>query len=151
MSRDLTNSKELQERAKNVIPHLTGTFTRSAHSFVEGVYPVYIKSAEGSHFTDVDGNKYLDYLCGIGPITLGYNYQKVNDAIIAQLKNGILFSLPHPLEVELSELISQTIPHAEMVKFEKTGSNAVTGAVRAARYITKRNKIAYCGLVGYCC
>ena len=87
--------------------------------------------------------RYLDYLCGIGPITLGYNYQKVNDAIIAQLKNGILFSLPHPLEVELSELISQTIPHAEMVKFEKTGSNAVTGAVRAARYITKRNKIAY--------
>ena len=148
MSRDLTNSKELQERAKNVIPHLTGTFTRSAHSFVEGVYPVYIKSAEGSHFTDVDGNKYLDYLCGIGPITLGYNYQKVNDAIIAQLKNGILFSLPHPLEVELSELISQTIPHAEMVKFEKTGSNAVTGAVRAARYITKRNKIAYCGSGG---
>ena len=59
MSRDLTNSKELQERAKNVIPHLTGTFTRSAHSFVEGVYPVYIKSAAGSHFTDVDGNKYL--------------------------------------------------------------------------------------------
>ena len=148
MSRDLTNSKELQERAKNVIPHLTGTFTRSAHSFVEGVYPVYIKSAEGSHFTDVDGNKYLDYLCGIGPITLGYNYQKVNDAIIAQLKNGILFSLPHPLEVELSELISQTIPHAEMVKFEKTGSNAVSGAIRAARYITKRNKIAYCGSGG---
>ena len=148
MSRDLTNSKELQERAKNVIPHLTGTFTRSAHSFVEGVYPVYIKSAEGSHFTDVDGNKYLDYLCGIGPITLGYNYQKVNDAIIAQLKNGILFSLPHPLELELSELISQTIPHAEMVKFEKTGSNAVSGAIRAARYITKRNKIAYCGSGG---
>jgi len=148
MSRDLTNSKELQERAKNVIPHLTGTFTRNAHSFVEGVYPVYIKSAEGSHFTDVDGNKYLDYLCGIGPITLGYNYQKVNDAIIAQLKNGILFSLPHPLELELSELISQTIPHAEMVKFEKTGSNAVSGAIRAARYITKRNKIAYCGSGG---
>lgn len=148
MLRELTNSKELQERAKNVIPHLTGTFTRSAHSFVEGVYPVYIKSAAGSHFTDVDGNKYLDYLCGIGPITLGYNYQKVNDAIIAQLKNGILFSLPHPLEVELSELISQTIPHAEMVKFEKTGSNVVTGAVRAARYITKKNKIAYCGSGG---
>ena len=59
-----------------------------------------------------------------------------------------MFSLPHPLEVELSELISQTIPHAEMVKFEKTGSNVVTGAVRAARYITKKNKIAYCGSGG---
>ena len=148
MSRPITNSKKLQERSKKVIPHLTGTFTRSAHSFVEGVYPVYAQSAQGSHFTDVDGNNYLDYLCGIGPVTLGYNYQKVNDAIIDQLKNGILFSLPHPLEVELSELISQTIPHAEMVKFEKSGSNVVTGAVRAARYITKRNKIAYCGSGG---
>ena len=148
MSRPITNSKKLQERSKKVIPHLTGTFTRSAHSFVEGVYPVYVQSAQGSHFTDVDGNNYLDYLCGIGPVTLGYNYQKVNDAIIDQLKNGILFSLPHPLEVELSELISQTIPHAEMVKFEKSGSNVVTGAVRAARYITKRNKIAYCGSGG---
>ena len=56
MSRDLTNSKELQERAKNVIPHLTGTFTRSAHSFVEGVYPVYIKSAEGSHLMQLSLN-----------------------------------------------------------------------------------------------
>ena len=148
MSRDLTNSKKLQDRAKNVIPHLTGTFTRSAHSFVEGVYPVYVKSAEGAYFTDVDDNKYLDYLCGIGPVTLGHNYKKVNDAIIEQLKNGILFSLPHPLEVELSELISQTIPHAEMVKFEKTGSNVVTGAVRAARHITKKDKIAYCGSGG---
>lgn len=148
MSRPLINSKELQERSKKVIPHLTGTFTRSAHSFVEGVYPVYVKSGQGSHFIDVDGNEYLDYLCGIGPITLGYNYKKVNDAIIDQLNNGIIFSLPHPLEVEVSELISQTIPNAEMVKFEKSGSNVVTGAVRAARYITKRNKIAYCGSGG---
>jgi len=148
LSRPLINSKELQERSKKVIPHLTGTFTRSAHSFVEGVYPVYVKSGQGSHFIDVDGNEYLDYLCGIGPITLGYNYKKVNDAIIDQLNNGIIFSLPHPLEVEVSELISQTIPNAEMVKFEKSGSNVVTGAVRAARYITKRNKIAYCGSGG---
>ena len=74
--------------------------------------------------------------------------KSVNDAIINQLKNGILFSLPHPLELELSELMCQTIPHAEMVKFEKSGSNAVTGAVRAVRAITKRDKIAYCGSGG---
>ena len=144
----LEKSNALKERARKVIPSLTGTFSRAATSFVEGVYPVYVQSANGSHFTDVDGNSYLDYLLALGPITLGYNYKAVNDAIINQLKNGILFSLPHPLELELSELMCQTIPHAEMVKFEKSGSNAVTGAVRAVRAITKRDKIAYCGSGG---
>lgn len=144
----IEKSNALKERARKVIPSQTGTFSRAATSFVEGVYPAYVQSANGSHFTDVDGNSYLDYLLALGPITLGYNYKAVNDAIINQLKNGILFSLPHPLELELSELMCQTIPYAEMVKFEKSGSNAVTGAVRAARAITKRDKIAYCGSGG---
>jgi glutamate-1-semialdehyde 2,1-aminomutase len=146
--RSIKNSELLKKRAQKVIPHLTGTFSRAAPSFVEGVYPVFAKSAKGAHFLDVDGNKYLDYLCGLGPITLGYNYKIVDDAIKKQLKNGIIFSLPHSLEVECSELMTKTIPFAEMVKFEKTGSNAVTGAVRAARFITKREKIAYCGSGG---
>jgi len=144
----LIESNKLKARALRVIPHQTGTFSRSAAHFVEGIYPVYIESAEGSHFTDVDGNEYLDYLCALGPITLGYNYETVNQAIIKQLQDGILFSLPHRVEVELSELFCKTIPHADMVKFEKSGSNAVTGAVRAARAITKRDKIAYCGSGG---
>ena len=148
MVTNLTNSNELKERARKVVPHLTGTFSRAAPHFVEGVYPVYIESGQGSHFTDVDGNEYLDYLCGLGPITLGYNYEVVNEAIINQLKKGIIFSLPHRIELEASELVSQTIPNAEMVKFEKSGSNAVTGAVRAARAITKRDKVAYCGSGG---
>ena len=145
---NLTESNKLKERAKSVIPHYTGTFSRSPTSFVEGVYPVYAQSAEGSHFVDVDGNEFLDYLCGLGPITLGYNYKRVNDAIIEQLEKGIIFSLPHPVEVECSELVCKTIPYAEKVKFEKSGSNAVTGAVRAARALTKRDMIAYCGSGG---
>ena len=139
---------KLKERADKVIPHQTGTFSRAAGSFVKGVYPMYAQSANGSKFFDVDGNEYLDYLCGLGPITLGYNYSKVNDAIIKQLQKGILYSLPSPEEVELSELLSKTIPHAEMIKFEKSGSNAVTGAIRAARAITHNEKIAYCGSGG---
>ena len=148
MSKNFSRSEKLKERALSYIPHQTGTFSRRADSFVEGVFPSYIQTANGSHFTDVDGNEYLDYLCGLGPITLGYNYKPVNDAIIEQLKDGILFSLPHPVEVECSEKVSKIIPHAEMVKFEKSGSNAVTGAVRAARYLTGKNKIAYCGSGG---
>ena len=148
MTLKIINSNSLKERAKRIIPHQTGTFSRSAENFVEGVYPVYIESANGSRFIDVDGNEYLDYLCALGPITLGYNYPAVNAAIIEQLKKGILFSLPHRVEVELAELFCQTIPHAEMVKFEKSGSNAVTAAVRGARAFTKRDKIAYCGSGG---
>lgn len=144
----ITESNKLKDRALRIIPHQTGTFSRSANHFVEGVYPAYIESAKGSHFTDVDGNEFLDYLCALGPITLGYNYEPVNQAIIKQLQKGILFSLPHRLEVKLSELFCDTIPHADMVKFEKSGSNAVTGALRAARAITKRDKVAYCGSGG---
>jgi glutamate-1-semialdehyde 2,1-aminomutase len=144
----LNNSKKLLEKSKELIPGLTQTFSRAAPSFVEGIYPVYAQKANGSHFWDVDGNNFLDYLMGLGPITLGYNYKSVNDSVIAQLNEGVLFSLPHPIELELSELLCKTIPNAEMVKFEKSGSNAVTGAVRAARAITKRDKIAYCGSAG---
>ena len=148
MSPKISISDDFKQRANKVIPHQTGTFSRSASHFVEGVYPSYIESAQGSHFTDVDGNEFIDYLCGLGPITLGYNYKPVNDAIVKQLKKGILFSLPHRIEVEASELFCRTIPNADKVKFEKTGSNAVTGAVRAARAITKRDIIAYCGSGG---
>ena len=136
---DIKKSIELTKRASKIIPHQTGTFSRSASHFVEGVYPSYIKSAKGAHFIDVDENEFLDYYLGLGPITLGYNYQRVNDAIKEQLDKGILFSLPHPIEIETAELISRIIPHAEMVKFEKTGSNAVTGAVRAARAFSKKS------------
>jgi glutamate-1-semialdehyde 2,1-aminomutase len=145
---NLQKSFELLEKAREIIPHQTQTFSRAASSFVEGIYPVYIDHAYGSHFVDVDGNNFLDYLLGLGPITLGYAYPAVDSAIISQLKKGIIFSLPHRTEVELSELISKTIPHADMVKFEKSGSNAVTGAVRVARSFTNRDKIAYCGSGG---
>jgi glutamate-1-semialdehyde 2,1-aminomutase len=84
LQRKIDESNKLKERARKVIPSLTETFSRAAPSFVEGVYPVYVRSANGSHFTDVDGNDYLDYLLALGPITLGYNYKAVNDAIINQ-------------------------------------------------------------------
>ena len=80
----ITNSNLFKERAKKVIPHQTGTFSRSAPHFIEGVYPVYIESANGSRFTDVDGNEFIDYLCALGPITLGYNYESVNIAKIGR-------------------------------------------------------------------
>ena len=148
MAKSLENSFNYLEKSKKLIPSLTQTFSRAAYTFVEGVFPVYAKNANGSHFTDVDENDYIDYLCGLGPIILGHCYPRVNDAIKEQLESGILFSLPHKLEIDVSELVCNMIPSAEMVKFSKTGSGSATGAVRGARAITKKDKIAYCGSGG---
>ncbi len=148
MAKSLENSFNYLEKSKKLIPSLTQTFSRAAYTFVEGIFPVYAKNANGSHFTDVDENDYIDYLCGLGPIILGHCYPRVNDAIKEQLKSGILFSLPHKLEIDVSELVSNMVPSAEMVKFSKTGSGSATGAVRGARAITKKDKIAYCGSGG---
>ena len=109
MKLTIKNSNKLKNRAKKIIPHLTGTFSRAAPNFVEGVYPVYIEKANGCYFTDVDGNKFLDYNCALGPITLGYNYKPVNDAIIKQLKKGIIFSAlagPPGLIMPLTSIIA---------------------------------------------
>lgn len=148
MINSLDNSFSYLEKSRKLIPSLTQTFSRAASTFVEGVFPVYAQKASGSHFIDVDENEYIDYLCGLGPIILGYCYPRVNEAIKEQLKSGILFSLPHKLEIDVSELVCQMVPCAEMVKFSKTGSGSATGAVRGARALTKRDKIAYCGSGG---
>jgi len=144
----LRNSKKLLNKAKRLIPALSQTFSKAPYSYVEGVYPMYLSRGKGSHVYDVDNNKYIDYVLALGPIILGYAYPQVDNAIKNQLKNGISFSTPHALEVELSQKINSIVPNAEMVRFSKTGSDAGTGAVRAARAFTKRDNIAYCGTGG---
>jgi len=142
------NSEKYLKRAKKIIPALSQTFSKAPYSYVEGVYPTYLEKGKGCYVYDVDNNRYIDYVLGLGPIILGYGYPKVDAAIKNQLKNGISFSIPHRLEVEVSEKISKFIPGAEMVRFAKTGSDAGTAAIRAARAHTKCNNIAYCGTGG---
>ncbi len=138
-------SLETLERAKKVIPAQTHTFSKGYKSFVEGVYPIFVKNAKGSKFFDVDGNEFIDYMAALGPIILGYSYDSVNNAIKEQLEAGSIFSLPHYLEVNAAELLCEIVHGSEMAKFTKTGSDAVTAAVRATRSITGKNNIAYCG------
>ncbi|SMH72308.1 aminotransferase class III-fold pyridoxal phosphate-dependent enzyme [Candidatus Nitrosotalea okcheonensis] len=145
---NLKKSNEYLKRATGLIPALSQTFSKAPYSYVKGIYPVYLKSGKGSHVFDVDNNEFIDYILALGPVTLGYAYQAVDNAISQQLKKGISFSMPHHLEVELSEEIHHLIPGADMVRFSKTGSDAVTAAVRAARAITKKDNILYCGSGG---
>lgn len=144
----MKNSKKFLYRAKKLIPALSQTFSKAPYSYVEGVYPTYLAKGKGSHVFDVDNNQYIDYVLALGPIILGYNYPRVDNAIKRQLKKGISFSMPHTLEVELSEKTQSIIPGTEMVRFSKTGSDAGTAAIRAARSFTKRDNIAYCGSGG---
>ncbi len=146
---DITKSDALYERALKVQKPVTQTLAKGPGQFTKGVAPKYIQRGKGSHVWDVDGNEYIDYNAAIGPISLGYAYPVVDAAIEKQLKDGITFSLMHPLEVEVSELIQQVIPNAEAVKIAKTGADVCSAAIRVARAFTKRDKVFCCGYHGW--
>ena len=97
----------------------------------------------------MDNNEYVDLIMGLLPLTLGYNDNDVNKAIIKQLEKGITFSLPTLLEYELSHKLTQLIPSAEKVRFAKNGTDVTSGAIRLARGITKKDKIITCGYHGW--
>jgi len=149
LDRKLAKSNEYWARAERIIPAGTQTFSKGPTQYVQGVAPIYLQRGKGSHVVDVDGNEYIDYVMALGPVTLGYCYPRVNEAIIRQLEQGISFSQMHPLEVELSELMCGLIPCAEMVRFGKNGSDVTSAAVRVARAYTGREKIACCGYHGW--
>lgn len=147
--RDLSRSYELKARARRLIPDCSQTFSKGPTQFVQGVAPAFLVRGEGSHVWDADGNEYIDYPMALGPIILGHNYPAVTQAVIRQMQDGTTFSLPHPLEVEVAEMLVQVIPCAEMVRFGKNGSDATSGAVRVARAYTGREVIACCGYHGW--
>jgi len=142
---NLKKSQEFLKRAESLIPALSQTFSKAHYSYVSGIYPTYLKHGKGSHVFDVDDNEYIDYVLGLGPVILGYCYKSVDDAIKKQIENGISFSMPHYLEVEFSEKLQKIIPGSEMVRFAKTGSDAVTACVKAARAYTGKDHILYTG------
>jgi glutamate-1-semialdehyde aminotransferase len=146
---DITRSDELYARALGLIPSVTQTLAKGPGQFTKGVAPKYLERGLGSHVWDVDGNEYLDYVMAVGPLSLGYCYPAVDDAIRAQLASGITFSLMHPLEVEVAERVRDMIPNAERVRFSKTGCDVTSAAVRLARAYTGRNKVLCCGYHGW--
>lgn len=147
--RPIVQSQAWLERAKRVIPSCAQTFSKAYTQYVQGVSPIFLRRGKGCRVWDVDGNEYIDYVQGLLPNILGYAHEEVNAAAAAQLAEGHCFSLPHPLEVQLAERLTRLIPCAEMVRFGKNGSDATSGAVRAARAFTGRDRIACCGYHGW--
>lgn len=145
----ITKSLEMYHRAKKLMHPITQTLAKGPGQFTLGVSPVYVEKAKGSKIWDVDGNEYLDYCMGIGPISLGYCYDRVDTAIKEQLEKGITFSLMHRLELEVAERLHEIIPNAESIRITKQGADACSAAVRIARAFTKRDKVAICGYHGW--
>jgi glutamate-1-semialdehyde aminotransferase len=146
---ELSESQRLLERARELIPGGSQTFSKGPTQFVEGVAPAFCERGEGARIWDVDGNEYLDYTLALGPMILGYCHPEVDQAVRAQLALGTTFTLPHRTEVELAEEICRLVPCAEMVRYGKSGSDAVGAAVRIARAATGRDGVLFCGYHGW--
>ena len=145
----IKKSLEYWKRAEMIIPGGTQTLSKGPNMFTFGVYPIYLQCGKGSHVWDVDGNEYIDYPLALGPVTLGYNYPSTVEAVSKQMREGTTFSLMHPLEVEVAELLIDCIPCAEMVRFAKNGADATSAAIRLSRVCTGREHVAVCGYHGW--
>ena len=143
------NQDQLWDKAINLMPRGTQTMSKCPDQFVDGVYPKFVKKSKGAYVKGLDNKWYLDYMCGLGPIILGFNHRRTNRAIKRELKNGIIHSLPTLLEQQLAELICEVVPCAEQVRFAKNGTDADLAAVRIARSYTKREHIVKCGYHGW--
>ncbi len=133
-------SQELYARAIEVIPK--GIYGHKNPDFVlPGHSPYYAARAQGGRYWDVDGNEYLDLLCGYGPILLGHNHPQVEDAVQQQMARGNCFNQPGEAMVELAERLVDRVPDMDWALFAKNGSDVTTWAVRVAREHTGRAKI----------
>lgn len=131
------NSRELYDRALSVLPGGVNSPVRATRP-----YPFFVQRGDGAHVIDEDGNKYIDYVMGYGPLLLGHDLpQQVQSAIQSQLADGPMYGAPTEVEVELGEFIARHVPSIEMVRFVNSGTEATVSAVRLARGHTGRDKI----------
>ncbi len=120
---------------------LAGGVSSDARRPTPGQTPVYVDHAAGAYLWDVDGQQYVDYVLGQGPMVLGHCPPEVVDAVAAQAGRGMAYSAQHELEVIAAELVTSLVPCAELVRFNTVGSEAVLGAWRIARGATGRQRI----------
>lgn len=147
--RELSASAALLERARGLIPGASQTLSKNPTQWVQGLAPNFLASAKGAAVFDVDGHRYVDFPMALGPVILGHDDEAVTAAITAQLRDGITYTLPHEIEVEVAELLRERIPGAEMVRFAKTGSDATSAAIRLARAVTGRDHVLVGGYHGW--
>ncbi len=141
-------SKALFDEAQKIIP---GGVTNARHptKFYPGYYPIFMHRGRGCRVWDVDGNEYIDWILSFGPIILGHAHSRVDKAVVACLKQGFCFTMVHPVQNMLAQLLIDIIPSAEMVKFLVGGSDVTSAAIRIARIYTGRDMVIRWGYHGW--
>jgi glutamate-1-semialdehyde 2,1-aminomutase len=133
-----TRSAELFSRASKVMPGGVGSSARGVRAGWSP-YPPMISHGTGAHVFDLDGNEYIDYLLGLGPMLLGHRHPEVTAAVVRAVQEyGTVFGLPYELEAEAAQKVADAVPGVDMVRFSSSGSEAVGTAVRLARTYTGR-------------
>src|SRR3989440_2885291 len=135
----LNRSQALFEEAQQLMPGGVNSPVRAFRGV--GGNPVYIDRAKGPYLYDVDGNRYLDYVQSWGPMILGHGYPSVLEAVTRASMRGFSFGAPTAAESQLAELVIESVPSIEMIRFVNSGTEATMSALRLARAFTGRNKI----------
>src|SRR6476661_4310835 len=135
------------QRLQDVMPF--GSSTSSKAPSLEPEEPSVIARGKGCRVWDDRGREFIDFRNGLGPVTLGYAFPAVNEAIKKQLDNGCVYGHPHPLECEVAEMLRDMIPCAEQVRFLKTGGEALAACIKIARAYTNREHVIQVGYNGW--
>jgi len=132
-----SRSRELYDRALSVMPGGVNSSVRAIRP-----YPAFVQRGDGGHVIDADGNRYLDYVMGYGPLLLGHDLpESVMAAVQSAASDGPMYGAPTEVEVELAEFVTRHVPSVEMVRFVNSGTEATVSAVRLARGYTGRDKV----------
>lgn len=140
--------KTLRSRAEAVLAGGTGTFSKMWTRYPHGIGPFALTAGKGCYVTGDDGTTYLDTMAALGPIVLGYGYPEVTRAVMQQVEHGTSFSMVHPLEIEVAELLCTLLPCADMVRFCRNGTDATGMAVRLMRAVTGHRHMIFIGYHG---
>lgn len=136
----LQKSKLFYEKCIKIIPAASSTLAKSPKRLIENHSPYFTQKAKGAYFTDIDGNEWLDCEMAMGTVVWGHSREEINNAVIQQINDGCHYSTPGVLELKLAEQLLFRYPKYNSVKFFKNGSDSVYSAVRAARYLTGKEK-----------
>jgi glutamate-1-semialdehyde 2,1-aminomutase len=130
-------SRSLYDRALSVLPGGVNSSVRATQP-----YPFFVERGDGGHIIDADGNKYLDFVMGYGPLLLGHDLpEPVQSAVQQRASEGPMYGAPTEVEVELAEFVTRQVPSVEMLRFVNSGTEATVSAVRLARAYTGRDRI----------
>lgn len=145
----LEKSIEWYKKCNKIIPAACSTLAKSPSRLIENVTPFCCSFAKGSSFTDIDGNKWLDCEMAMGTVVWGYSPAFLTEAMIRQIEKGISFSIAGENEYQYAEMLLEKFPCYDSAKFFKNGADSVYAAVRASRFLSRKNWVLSCEYHGW--